>query len=278
MSEVWNGFRISSPFGYRTHPITKQRHTFHTGIDLVKKHLAPIEAFISGRVLFVGMGQQGSGFGGYGNVVLIQDAIGRGNVYAHLHDVSVRVGQTVKKGQVIGRQGSTGNSTGSHLHFEVRKAASSNVPYGWIADRPNNCVEPTAYVDAYKEPVKSNPVPKPGTGGKITLKIDGRWGPQTTRALQDAISTVTDGIISDQTRNQASQAIIGVEFGNGRNGSLVIKRLQRIVGSKQDGLIGPHTVRAMQKHLCTVQDGVISTPNSLMVRTLQRRLKIGNLK
>ncbi|SEO33681.1 hypothetical protein SAMN04488134_106120 [Amphibacillus marinus] len=105
--------------------------------------------------------------------------------------------------------------------------------------------------------------------------MDGRWGPQTTRALQDAISSVTDGVISDQTRNQSSRAIIGVEFGNGRNGSLVIKRLQRIVGTKQDGLIGPNTVRALQKHLGIVQDGVISTPNSAMVRALQQRLNIG---
>ncbi|MBM7540122.1 hypothetical protein [Amphibacillus cookii] len=85
-------------------------------------------------------------------------------------------------------------------------------------------------------------------------------------------------MISDQTRNLASQAIIDVEFGKGRKGSLVIKRLQRLVGSKQDGLIGPNTVRTTQKYLGTVQDGIISVPNSAMVRALQKRLNAGTFR
>lgn len=268
MSKTWKGYRITSPFGYRTHPIRGGRE-FHTGIDLVKKHQAPINAFTAGKVLYAGVGRSGTGLGGYGNVVLIEDANGRGQLYAHLHDVAVKTGDNVRKDQVIGRQGASGNVTGSHLHFEVRKGTSPS--FGWTADRVNNCVEPTAYIDSYKEPASTS-------NKKANLKVDGRWGPQTTRALQDAISTVTDGVISDQTRNQASQAIIGVEFGNGRNGSLVIKRLQTLVGSKQDGLIGPNTVRALQNHLGTVQDGVISTPNSAMVRALQQRLNAGTFR
>lgn len=145
----WKSYRVTSPFGWRKHPIHGNK-SFHTGIDLVKSHKAPIEAFTSGTVLFAGFGKTGSGFGGYGNVVLIKDKNGRGQVYAHLDSVAVKKGQTVKKGQVIGYQGNTGQSTGSHLHFEVRKKAESSPPYGWIADRANNCLDPTNYIDNFE--------------------------------------------------------------------------------------------------------------------------------
>jgi len=145
-------YRVTSPFGYRTHPITGKKNSFHTGIDLVKNKggvNAPIEAFTDGEVLFAGMGQSGSGLGGYGIVVLIKDKNKRGHLYAHLHSTSVRKGQKVNKGQVIGRQGATGNVTGAHLHYEIRKKAEGKPPYGWIADRANNCLEPTQYLKDY---------------------------------------------------------------------------------------------------------------------------------
>ena len=141
-------YRITSPFGPRIHPITRQ-NTFHTGIDLVKSHRAPIFAFTPGEVLFAGMGQTGTGFGGYGNVVAIKDKNNRLHVYAHLDSVTVRKGQNVVQGQEVGKQGNTGQSTGSHLHYEVRKNAQSTPPYGWIADRANNCFEPTQYLHKF---------------------------------------------------------------------------------------------------------------------------------
>lgn len=147
MSKTWKNYRITSPFGYRTHPITGKKNSFHTGIDLVDKHKADIKAFTAGTVLYAGHGKSGSGLGGYGNVVLIKDKSGRGQLYAHLHDVAVKKGQSVKKGQKIGRQGASGNVTGSHLHFEVRKGTSPS--YGWMADRANNCLDPTKYIDGF---------------------------------------------------------------------------------------------------------------------------------
>src|SRR5690606_39542801 len=113
-------------------------------------------AFTSGEVLFAGEGKPGTGLGGYGNVVLIGDKNGRGQLYAHLSKVSVTKGQKVKKGQVIGNQGSTGQSTGPHLHYEVRKKAESKAPYGWIPDRANNCLNPTEYVENFKEDTEPN--------------------------------------------------------------------------------------------------------------------------
>lgn len=145
----FTGYRITSPFGWRSSPFGGYRE-FHTGIDLVKAHKSPIYAFTEGEVVYAGLGHTGTGLGGYGRVVFIKDKNGRGQLYAHLDATAVRTGDKVTKGQTIGYQGNTGRSTGSHLHYEVRKAISPS--YGWIADRPNNCLEPIAYLESYYQP------------------------------------------------------------------------------------------------------------------------------
>lgn len=154
-------YRVTSPFGWRTSPINGKRE-FHTGIDLVKAHNGPIYAFVAGEVIHAKEGVTGSGFGGYGIVIAIRDpATGHLHCYAHLDSVAVKVGDKVKLGQLIGRQGSTGQSTGSHLHYEIRKTSSPQ--FGWIADRENNCFDPVKYLDeSYgKEQNISSPVNKP---------------------------------------------------------------------------------------------------------------------
>lgn len=147
----FTGYRVTSPFGWRT---LNGKREFHTGIDIVKSHKAPINAFTEGTVLFAGFGKSGTGLGGYGNVVVVRDKNGRAQVYAHLDSVAVRTGAIIKRGQVVGYQGNTGQSFGSHLHFEVRKKSSPS--YGWVADRQNNCLEPTAYLRSYYSVAKSN--------------------------------------------------------------------------------------------------------------------------
>ena len=141
---MFKGYRITSDYGYRIEPFNRSKKEFHAGIDLVKSHRAPIEAFTDGEVVFAGMGRTGSGLGGYGNVVFIKDKNSYGHLYAHLDSVSVKKGQRVSKGQVIGRQGSTGKSTGSHLHYEIRKKTSP--VYGWTADKSKSTVNPTTYL------------------------------------------------------------------------------------------------------------------------------------
>ncbi|WP_313894665.1 M23 family metallopeptidase [Psychrobacillus sp.] len=157
----FTGYRITSPFGIRNNPFGAGKE-FHTGIDLVKNHKAPINAFTEGQVLYAGFGNAGTGLGGYGNVVVVKDKNGRAQVYAHLDSVAVRTGATIKKGQVIGYQGTTGQVTGSHLHYEVRKGSSPS--YGWIADRANNCLDPTAYLKSFYNTV-SKPASKPAASG-----------------------------------------------------------------------------------------------------------------
>lgn len=106
--------RITSPFGTRIHPISKKKKTHH-GIDIAGNTGSPILAAKEGRVIKSGWEQ------GYGNVVIIDHGGGIASVYAHCSSLIAKVGQTVKQGQVIAKVGSTGYSTGPHLHFEVRK-------------------------------------------------------------------------------------------------------------------------------------------------------------
>ena len=105
--------RISSPFGWRVHPITHVRK-LHTGVDLAAPIGTPIVAAGGGQVIWAGRK------GGYGNAVMIDHGHGRTTLYGHMSSFCVRVGQVVAKGQLIGKVGSTGFSTGPHCHFEVR--------------------------------------------------------------------------------------------------------------------------------------------------------------
>ncbi len=111
------GARISSPYGYRVHPIFKTK-IFHTGIDYAVPYGTPIKASNSGKVIYSGW------YGGYGKVVIIDHGSCTGapttTLYAHMSKQIVSVGDNVLRGQVIGYVGSTGYSTGPHVHFEVR--------------------------------------------------------------------------------------------------------------------------------------------------------------
>lgn len=111
--------------------------------------------------------------------------------------------------------------------------------------------------------------PKPKSS-KPKLTVDGYWGPATTRELQRALGTTVDGVISGQYPNSTTRAIPSANFRR-RYGSNAIRALQRKIGVKADGYIGPNTVRALQKYLGTYQDGVISRPSN-MVKELQRQL------
>ncbi|MFN4219300.1 MAG: murein hydrolase activator EnvC family protein [bacterium] len=104
---------ITSYFGYRVHPIWGGTR-FHSGIDIGAPYGAPIYAAADGVVIFAGW------YYGYGNTIIIDHGSGISTLYAHCSSISVYKGQVVSKGQVIGRVGSTGNSTGPHLHFEIQ--------------------------------------------------------------------------------------------------------------------------------------------------------------
>ena len=125
-----NAVPISSNYGWRTHPITGQQR-FHTGIDLATATGTPVLASLSGVVEYAGS------MDGYGNTVILRHLDGSiQTLYAHLSTLYVEVGESVKQGQPIALSGSTGNSTGPHLHFEIRQRAAD----GWSAIDINQIV------------------------------------------------------------------------------------------------------------------------------------------
>ena len=105
---------VSSRFGLRVHPITGKTKS-HTGIDIASNQGTAVYASDGGTVTLAGWN------GGYGNCIMIDHGNGYVTLYGHLSSISVSVGQTVSQGTTIGAVGSTGNSTGPHLHFEVLK-------------------------------------------------------------------------------------------------------------------------------------------------------------
>jgi murein DD-endopeptidase MepM/ murein hydrolase activator NlpD len=105
---------ITSGFGYRFHPLLKYRR-LHAGIDFGAKIGAPVYAAADGEVFFA------SWRGGYGRCIILLHGGSMSTLYGHLSRIDVRQGQSIHRGQVIGAVGSTGLSTGPHLHFEVRR-------------------------------------------------------------------------------------------------------------------------------------------------------------
>ena len=121
---------MTSSFGWRTHPITGSRR-FHSGVDIGAPMGAPVVAAGSGIIVSAGW------LGGYGKAIVIQHNGIQQTLYGHLSEVFVQPGQKIEQGTVIGRVGSTGNSTGPHLHFETRVATSD----GWIAVDPGEDIK-----------------------------------------------------------------------------------------------------------------------------------------
>ena len=116
---------ITSNFGTRIHPILGYRR-FHSGIDFGAASGSPIWAADSGVVIFAGW------YGGYGRAVIINHGAGITTLYGHTSQVYVAEGQAVEQGQAIAAVGSTGLSTGPHLHFEVRQNGNPVNPIGYL--------------------------------------------------------------------------------------------------------------------------------------------------
>ncbi|MDZ7961726.1 MAG: peptidoglycan DD-metalloendopeptidase family protein [Aulosira sp. DedQUE10] len=115
----------SSPFGWRIHPILGYRR-FHAGLDFAASYGSTIRAADSGTVIFAGW------YGGYGKAVIIDHGNGITTLYGHTSELYVTEGQGVQRGQAIAAVGSSGLSTGPHLHFEVRRDGTPQDPASYL--------------------------------------------------------------------------------------------------------------------------------------------------
>lgn len=105
--------RITSPFGYRRNPFTNKGREMHSGVDLKGRTGDPVKSTAKGKVTFAGYQ------GNYGYVVMVKHSNGYETRYAHLVRTRVKKGENVDAGDIVGLLGSTGRSTGPHLHYEI---------------------------------------------------------------------------------------------------------------------------------------------------------------
>ncbi|ERM91514.1 hypothetical protein O163_10090 [Caldanaerobacter subterraneus subsp. yonseiensis KB-1] len=120
-------YPVTSPFGIRENPENPGSREFHPGIDFGLPSGTPVKAAADGVVVLAGE------YGGYGKAVVINHTDGLSTVYGHLSEIKVEEGKEVKQGEAIGLSGSTGRSTGPHLHFEIRKDGQPVDPLQYLS-------------------------------------------------------------------------------------------------------------------------------------------------
>jgi murein DD-endopeptidase MepM/ murein hydrolase activator NlpD len=118
---------VSSGFGDRDSPLTGAKG-FHTGVDIANDMGSPIHATADGEVSFAGWE------GGYGKLVVVRHGNGYSTYYGHLSEIKAAVGRSIKRGDVVGLMGATGNTTGPHLHYEVRVFGAAVNPAKYLED------------------------------------------------------------------------------------------------------------------------------------------------
>ena len=212
---------VSSNFGYRNAPLGRGRR-FHSGVDIAggTEGNVNIIAAKDGVVVYPTAGVSNSCpsshslsscGGGYGNYVIIQHGDGNYTLYAHLYQnsITVKAGDSVKQGQVIGKMGSSGNSTGNHLHFEIREGSNSG----------SSTVDPLNYI--------SSENPRAVFTGDEFLKwlnsweghspIDGEY--YVVENIGDGVRTVGGGVTLENNPN--SFAAYGIDISDYPVGSKI---------------------------------------------------------
>jgi murein DD-endopeptidase MepM/ murein hydrolase activator NlpD len=118
--------RITSTFGHRENPFGGSNVETHKGLDISGPIGSPVKAMAEGTVEFAGRR------GGFGNCIMLKHANGFETLYGHLSEIKVRVGEKIEIGQTIGKIGSTGRSTGPHLHYEIHKNGHQINPQSFL--------------------------------------------------------------------------------------------------------------------------------------------------
>lgn len=118
--------RITSTFGHRENPFGGENVEVHKGLDIAAPYGSPVKAMAKGTVEFAGLR------GGFGNCIMLKHGNGFETLYGHLSKILVKVGQQINIGQQIGNVGSTGRSTGPHLHYEIHRYGEKINPQSFL--------------------------------------------------------------------------------------------------------------------------------------------------
>ncbi|MFH0258889.1 M23 family metallopeptidase [Vibrio barjaei] len=180
--------RVSSSYGRRTNPISGKRQ-LHTGIDLTCKTGEQILAPADGVIETVRPSRQG-----YGNYMTVRHSFGFMSSYAHLHKFKAKSGQFVSKGDVIATCGNSGNSTGPHLHYEVRFLGRTLNPQYFIDWSPENF----DYVFEKEKKVQWAPLIDL-VGSVVKLQINLTNAPYVDSSIKTAVTEDTTSETSEQT-------------------------------------------------------------------------------
>lgn len=176
------------------------------------------------------------------------------------HHVAVWLGDKLAQASIDERGKISGGQSGDQTDKETNTRSYYNYPW--------NC-----YLRYTGSTSTTN------STSKAQIEVDGLWGQDTTRALQKALGTPVDGIVSGQSAPDLSKCnrggLLSSSWKNGSGGSTMVRALQKKIGSTADGYFGVNTCKALQKYLGTYVDGYVDKPSD-MVSALQRRLNAGN--
>jgi murein DD-endopeptidase MepM/ murein hydrolase activator NlpD len=221
------GRPVTSPYGPRTHPVTGQKGKMHHGIDYGGSF--NVLAAQDGKVVHIGWSPKGGG-----HVVIIKHASDLYTVYYHgAHKTPLKKGDRVHAGDFVYRSGTTGVSTGNHLHFECRKSR-----------RWGNTFDPASIMVDAKEPKPGEgEISVPNNGGpenyRNILHVDGRLGRRTWKAWQEVLKEKYGyrGIVDGKPGKLTWRAIQRSGVPHGYNAKYI------------DGIPGPNTRKAVQQRL-----------------------------
>lgn len=214
--------KVTSPYGPRKHPITGQNGKMHHGIDFG----GSFDVLCAGDGIIEHVGYSAKGGG---HVVIIKHASNLYTVYYHGKDATKhKVGDRIKQGEIVYKSGTTGASTGDHLHFETRKSR-----------RWGDSADPNLYINNDKPEVKGSIGGPENSRHRYGLKVDGKMGKPTWMAWQNALKDnfdyrgIVDGMPGKLTWSAVQRS--GVKFG---------------YSSKAvDGIPGPNTRKSVQRRL-----------------------------